>query len=65
MSGFSSLTGGGGLSASSSAKSGDVGASSVGINIGGINTGQQSQTGSQTVLYVAMGLAALVFLRRR
>jgi hypothetical protein len=64
VAGFSSLTGGGGLSASasSSAKSGDVG-SSVGIDIGGINTGSQSSAPSWFYA-AALGLAALIFLRK-
>jgi hypothetical protein len=69
MSGFSALTGGGApsVSASSSAKSGDTGASTVGINIGGINTGTQSSTPSWFYA-AALGLAAvaaLMFLRHR
>lgn len=63
MSGFSSLTGGGGLSASSSAKSGDVGASSVGISIGGINTGQQNTNPPWLYLGIA-AIGAFVFLRK-
>jgi hypothetical protein len=67
MSGFSSLTGGsGGLSASSSAKSGNTGASSVGIQIGGINTGQQNTVPQWMYLAAAaVALAALYLFRRR
>ena len=66
--GLSSLTGGGGLSASSSAstgplKGGDIGGSSF----GGINTGSQSSVPGW-VYPVALGFAAIVailYFRRR
>ncbi len=64
MAGFSSLTGGGGLSASSSAKSGDARAGDVGIQIGGINTGTQSVV-PEFVWIAALAIAALILLRHR
>ncbi len=64
MAGFSSLTGGGGFSASSSAKSGDSRNGAVGIQVGGINTGTQS-TVPEFVWIAALVLAALFLLKRR
>lgn len=64
MAGFSSLTGGGGLSASSSAKSGDSTNGGVGIQVGGINTGTQSSVPGY-VWIAAVVLAALYLLKRR
>ena len=62
MSGLSSLTGGGGLSASSSAKSGDSSSGAIGININGINTGAGSGNTSSVPSYVWMGALALLAL---
>jgi hypothetical protein len=67
MSGLSSLTGGGGLSASSSAKSGDAKAGNVGISIGGITTtGTGSSNGVPSWVYLAaIALVAFYLMRRR
>jgi len=64
MAGFSSLTGGGGLSSSASSKSGDARSGDVGIQVGGINTGTQS-TIPGYVWIAALAIAALFLLRRR
>jgi hypothetical protein len=64
VAGFSSLTGGGGLSASSSAKSGDAGTGAVGISIGGINTGFQTNSsgGIQPWMYLAAATLIAIFV---
>jgi hypothetical protein len=54
--------GGGGLSASSSATSGDARSGNVGITVGGINTGTQSNT---SWMLIAVGLAIVWFITRR
>jgi hypothetical protein len=65
MSGFSSLTGGGGLSASSSAKSGDAKAGNVGITVGGITTTGTASSGVPSWVYLAaIALVAFYLLRR-
>lgn len=71
MGALSSLTGGGGLSASSSAstgpqKSGDIGGSQ--FSFGGINTGTQSTLPPWSVpaaIIVAGIVAAIYFLRKK
>lgn len=67
MSGLSSLTGGGGLSASSSAKSGDARTGDVGISIGGITTTGTGSTNGvpEWMLLAAIAVALFLMLRRR
>jgi hypothetical protein len=50
---LASLFGGGGLSASSSATSGDAKGGAVGISVGGINTGTQEAAPSLLMLAAA------------
>lgn len=68
MGALTSLTGGGGLSASSSAstgpqKSGDIGGSK--FDFGGINTGKQSQNSALMIGVVVVAIAAIAFLMFR
>lgn len=67
MGALGSLTGGGGLSASSSAstgpqKSGDIGGSQ--FTFGGINTGTQQQIPTVALIGIAVVIAIFLFKRR-
>lgn len=62
MFGFDSLTGGGGLSASSAATSGN--ASTGNVTVGGINTGTQSQLPSWVWIAAAAVVALYLFKRK-
>ena len=65
MAGFSSEFGGGGMSASSSAKSGDARTGDVGIQVGGIQTGGSTGGVPQWIWIAAVILAALYLFQRR